>query len=63
MKKTIFGFICAIVLSCGFVSCNGNADANVSATDSTEVVTDSVNDSINADTTVTVDSAAVDSVA
>lgn len=63
MKKTIFGFICAILMGCGFVSCNSNGDAQVAAADSTEVVTDSVNDSIVADSTVTVDSVAEDSVA
>ena len=59
MKKTIFGFICAILMGCGFVSCAGNAETEVAATDSTEVV----NDSVCADSVVAVDSVAADSVA
>ena len=58
MKKTIFGFVCTILMSCAFASCNGAANATkASAGDSTEVV-----DSVSADSTA-VDSAAVDSVA
>lgn len=61
MKKTIFGFVCAILMGCAFVSCNGNANTEVTANDSTEVVTDSVAmDSVDS---VAVDSVAVDSVA
>ena len=58
MKKTIFGFVCAILMSCTFASCDGKANADKAfASDSTEVV-----DSVSADSTA-VDSAAVDSVA
>ena len=58
MKKTIFGFVCAILMSCAFASCDGKANADKAlASDSTEVV-----DSVSADSTA-VDSAAVDSVA
>ncbi len=59
MKKTIFGFICTILMGCGFASCNGIAEGETSAADSTEVV----NDSVSVDSTVTVDSVATDSVA
>lgn len=59
MKKTIFGFVCAILMSCAFASCDGKANADKAfASDSTEVV----DDSVSADSTA-VDSAAVDSVA
>ena len=59
MKKTIFGFVCTILMSCAFASCNGAANVTkASAGDSTEVVADSVS----ADSAA-VDSAAVDSVA
>ena len=59
MKKTIFGFVCAILMSCAFASCNGNAKAvKAAAGDTTKVVADSVS----ADSAA-VDSAAVDSVA
>ena len=58
MKKTIFCFVCAILMSCAFASCDGKANADKAfASDSTEVV-----DSVSADSTA-VDSAAVDSVA
>ena len=58
MKKTIFGFVCAILMSCAFASCDGKANTDKAfASDSTEVV-----DSVSADSTA-VDSAAVDSVA
>ena len=59
MKKTIFGFVCAILMGCAFASCEGNANADkASASDSTEVVTDSVSA-----VSVAVDTVAVDSVA
>ncbi len=54
MKKTIFGFVCTILMSFALSSCEGNANADkVSASDTTEVVADSVS----------VDTVAVDSVA
>ena len=58
MKKTIFGFICAILIGCAFASCEGNATTEATSNDSTEVV-----DSVSADSVVTVDSVAADSVA
>ena len=62
MKKTIFGFVCTILMGCAFASCNGAANATkASAGDSTEVVDDSV--SADSADSAAVDSAAVDSVA
>lgn len=59
MKKTIFGFIFAMVASAMFVSC-GNATTEVKDTDSTKV--DSVMvDSVAADSVVA-DTVAVDTV-
>lgn len=42
MKKTIFGFVCAILMGCAFASCNNAANGETSAKDSTEVVADSL---------------------
>lgn len=56
MKKTIFGFVCTILMGCAFASCDGTATKTVDGTDSVEVV-----DSVGADSVVTIDS--VDTVA
>lgn len=59
MKKFIFSFICVFMMACGLASCGGYTNSETSMEDSTEVVEDST---INTDSVVTVDTAAVDTV-